>query len=28
MEAGENPQRLYTVVFDGTELWARTLTRR
>jgi nitrile hydratase subunit beta len=21
MEAGENPQWLYTVVFDGTELW-------
>ena len=21
MEAGDNPQWLYTVVFDGTELW-------
>jgi nitrile hydratase len=21
MEAGENPQWLYTVVFDGSELW-------
>lgn len=23
MESGENPQWLYTVVFDGTELWGR-----
>ena len=26
-DAGENPQWLYTVVFEGTELWDRTLIR-
>ena len=27
-DQGDNPQWLYTVVFDGRELWGRTPTRR